>query len=530
VIERAVEDWLTSASERDFQTPFTQVLFAQGHRILYMSRHRPLEEGKDLVTIDPEGGCCAYQLKTGDIDIGRWRHIQGELNDLVELPVDHPAVTPDCSHKAYLVTNGDISDEVRHRIALLNQKNQSRHPLVASLGVIGRGDLARDFVNSHGDFLPSRLEDLREFLALYLSDGRSFFPKEQFCRFLSATVLNDLSAGPKRSLRAITSAVVLTSYIAGAFQRTNNHFALFEAWICLLAEVIRYATRGKLQTEVWKPTYELILTEVVGRLTALRSEALDREDFLEEPIMGDGGPLYRVRATMVLGAVAALENYLSASQQPEGRAEDVLALYRRYSRHLLLWGESAMPFFFSLIRFLETYGHFDSASELLRVVTYGIVQQNSPESNEGLPSPYFSAQEILDELLRLKDSEIGRYEYAGQSYSLESLVLMFARRNRRDVLTELWPRVAHIAFAEFVPANDCDIFAWRTQNGINKGALPTPTQSWRGLVDRAHRVVSEASPILDTYKQLLHFLILVYPHRFTPAVTGLLDGASVQQA
>ncbi len=526
MIERAVEDWLTSASERDFQVPFAQMLFAKGHRILLVSKHRPLEEGKDLVTIDPDGQCCAYQLKAGDINVSRWRTIQGELNDLIELPVNHPSVARDCSHKAYLVTNGEISDEVRHRIDLINDRNQALQRPVPPLGVVARGDMVRDFIDSHGEYLPSGVHDSHEFLGLYLSEGRSSFPKERFCNFLQNDLLRDEDGGFGKTIRAMTSAVLLTSYIAGAFQRANNHYALFEAWTCLLAQLAGYATKNRLRLETWKPSYDLVLDQAVGSLVALRAEALERSDLLEEPIIVDGGPVYRVRTTIVLGAVAALENYLLVNEPPESMVEGSLALYLRHHDHLWLWGESSAPFFFALVKFLEAAEHKELADALLRTVTEGVVRSNSPLSDAGLPSPYFSPQDILDQQLGSEDGEIAHYEFSGQSYSLESLIHMLARRGHREALAALWPSISHIAFAELVPDDEGNVFSWRTPGGVNRGTLPEPTQSWNALVDRAHNAVSCISASLCDYRWLFHFLILVYPHRFTPAISGLLDGVN----
>ena len=57
MIARVVENWLDSAGERGgYEIPFYQALFAQGHKILFRSTHGQLEQGKDLITVDPRGG------------------------------------------------------------------------------------------------------------------------------------------------------------------------------------------------------------------------------------------------------------------------------------------------------------------------------------------------------------------------------------------------------------------------------------------------------------------------------------------
>ena len=54
MIERVVENWLTSANERQYQIPFCQVLASEGETVLYISSHGALEQGKDIVTLGPE--------------------------------------------------------------------------------------------------------------------------------------------------------------------------------------------------------------------------------------------------------------------------------------------------------------------------------------------------------------------------------------------------------------------------------------------------------------------------------------------
>ncbi len=126
MLERAVEDWLTSATERYYQLPFAQVLMNQGHEILYLSRHGQGEHGKDIITRSPEGEYHAYQLKRGDIALGDWRGIEGEIRDLVNLPIVHPLVDKSEIHKSFLVTNGLVNTPVREQIDRLNE-NALKH-------------------------------------------------------------------------------------------------------------------------------------------------------------------------------------------------------------------------------------------------------------------------------------------------------------------------------------------------------------------------------------------------------------------
>ena len=125
MIERAIENWLTRTNERNYQAAFCQVLMHQGHRVLYSSVHGPMEQGKDVITIGPDGDCHTYQTKTGDIGLAEWRGISGEVQELIELPVDYPGVDKSRPHRAYLVTNGSITDPRLNR--LRRAARQERH-------------------------------------------------------------------------------------------------------------------------------------------------------------------------------------------------------------------------------------------------------------------------------------------------------------------------------------------------------------------------------------------------------------------
>ena len=103
MIERAIENWLTNTNERNYQTPFCQVLMHKGQRVLYLSSHRPMEQGKDIITQDVNGDYNAYQLKTGDIDLRKWRDIRGEIEELIQLPIVHPCVNKNTRHRSFLV-------------------------------------------------------------------------------------------------------------------------------------------------------------------------------------------------------------------------------------------------------------------------------------------------------------------------------------------------------------------------------------------------------------------------------------------
>ena len=101
----------------------------------------------------------------------------------MELPIVHSSFDKNKIHKAYLVTNGEISDEVRIQIDQMNDDNQRKKRGYAYLDVISGQMLLKDFLDAQGEFIPKELEDFHLFLELNLSDGTDFLPKEKYFNF-----------------------------------------------------------------------------------------------------------------------------------------------------------------------------------------------------------------------------------------------------------------------------------------------------------------------------------------------------------
>jgi hypothetical protein len=482
-----------------------------------------MEQGKDIVTIDPNGECCAYQLKTGDIDLVEWRKIRGEIQELIELSFAHPSVDKSKMHKAFLVTNGTLTDEVRLQIDQINRDNATYGRKWSYLDVIELPALLKEFIQAQGKFIPSDLEDFDLFLRLFLSDGRGFLPKEKFIGFLHNTLFADAAKCKKSdAINTVASSVIMTAYSLHPYQLSENYYAQFEAWTCLAASILRYVHRAGLEKDAWAPSHELVMSEIVRNLILLRDEAVDRRDFFEGSLQGDGGLVYRARATVVLGALAALENHRRATEDAHIVHSGVLNLMKNNTQLLLLWGESAFPFFYHILTYLEANGEEKIAQQLLSAILQGILNKNSPGSKDSLASPYYDVHEILELSYGIEKDELDFSQFAGSSYLLCPLIEMTARRNARGLLASNWRRISHILLREFKPDNIQDIFTWRSSSGTNYSSFPKPTQSWSELVTEA-RSLTELPILYSGNRSLWGFFILACPHRATKSIIRLLD-------
>ncbi|MDP2897548.1 MAG: hypothetical protein Q8Q12_13485 [bacterium] len=529
MIERAIENWLTNTTERNYQAPFCQVLLREGQKIIHVSTHGPMEQGKDIVTVDPDGIPCAYQLKSGKIDLAKWHAIRGQVVDLIELPVSHPSVDKGKGHRSFLVTNGIITDPVRQQIVDINEDNRRRARGCSNLDVIAGTALAKKFIDAQGRFMPEEPTDFQAFLKLFLADGTDFLDKGTYFRFLNDCIFSDAGGRKGTATDAISSSVIIVSYLLDPYQRCKNYYALFEAWTCLGACIARHAHRSRLADTEFGPSLELVISEIVRNLSLLRDEALNRPHLLEGSPIGDGALVYQARATIVLGASAALDCYGSSREAPRPRDGKLLDVIRRNIRRLAFWCEWFFPHLFWVIKYLELQGDRTAAEFLLRKALRLTVDLNSPGKAAGSPSPYYSPKDLLDFTLEAglgrSEPDIDFGQFCGSSFILAPLVEMLARRGERRFLQDSWPAISRIFMKEFRPDNPEDTFLWRAEQGANHEEQPRSPESWVRLVQGANDV-SGVPELLAKHAKLLRFLILACPHRAQPKIIALLDKVS----
>jgi hypothetical protein len=265
-----------------------------------------MEFGKDIIALDPEGRLHAYQLKdAGGAKVSKewWRkEIEPQWSELCDSAVVHGSVKPGSVHKPWIVVNGELNEEVHH---LLAAKNQLR-PTSRRAGLIVRGNLIKRVKDLGISFWPDAdSTDYTKLLEIFLSTGTELFPKEKL-----ATLLEGISRRVKGSSRAeaqrlITSASVLTAVVLERFQRRQNHYAEFEAWIVCLANALHIAERAGLQDSEYSPQVSLIAEAALGALERLCDEVTNN------PGCSQGSPFSdcRVRETRMTLIAGALSTY-----------------------------------------------------------------------------------------------------------------------------------------------------------------------------------------------------------------------------
>jgi hypothetical protein len=524
VIERVIENWLTSSNERSYQIPFCQLLAAEGETVVYYSVHGPFEQGKDVITVGQDGQLRGYQLKCGDFALAEWRKYKGEINDLVELPIKHPAVQPSQRHIPFLVTNGEINDPAINAINAANDAwRERRYP---ALRTISKGQLLKRFSSAHGTYLPNELSDFNRFMELVLREGGQPLDKEKVCLFLESILPFASTRGLKATeiKRALSSAVLLMGYILQSAYAAENHWAVFEGWTLAASHVLAIATKFDAPEKVWSLSFDLCEDGAIDALSKLWSECKDREYLVEGNPWTDGH-FYHARVTLLVGLVSAWALHRRISGVDISRSEPVRQFMERWTPKMKIWGESATPYF--LLGALESESLGDqiaAENSVVRVLATILNINGRRDGSRGLPSPYYSPEEALRLTYHL-DTDC-REDFVGSTYSAYPLVDFLVRRWRRGALRSLWYEITGESLKAFYPDERWEWFRWRAKTGSLNSRFVGSPQSWSTLLTEIESIDTSVLPQLLRDKPAFAALFsLVYPHRLTRELLKLIEDA-----
>ncbi len=525
MLDRLVENWLTKVNERSIEIPFCQLLTSEGYQVVHLSRHGPAEQGKDILAIDPNGTPCAFQLKGsfgGKITQKAWEGILPQIQRLVELPIKHPSINPKTPMRAFLVTTGELDEEVRQEIFDRNKVwKERKYP---QLETIVKGQLLQRFAKMHSDFWPTNLSNEKALLEFFLSDGRSYIKKKELCDFLTKVLSPNINEkGKAETKRILSSAAVINAYALSSFDLQENHVAILEGWMVFLATILSYIERFNLSKEQWNDIVNLSIVAIEIAATKLVRELKDREYLTEGDPFTD--PLfYKGRVTLLCSLVAWHALWNKFTDDTDELDEWTLGFIKKHKRDLQLWGEAAIPQFLSIYWFLVT----DKTTSPDRILVDLITSIcNANEKINGLPDPYHGLPEVISWGFDLPSALLRQPEnFKGQSYSLEGLIHLLTRRGWRGILQELWKPITGINFTEFIPSSSWQFSLWHTDEGKTNTKLPETPQSWAKLSREANESNKAYIPeLLAQNPMLLLLFSIIYPQRFTKDVMKLIDGS-----
>lgn len=524
MIEKLLENWLDSASERSYQAVFVQVLSGMGYRVVHSTRHSALEFGKDVLAIAPDGIGCAYQLKGhpgGRLGLSQFRsEIQPQMVQLMSQPVIYPGFPAD-SHRTYLVSNGYFEEEVHRAVDDLNRS--PHYPYKATL--VSRGELL-DWCKSMGASLwPSELPDVRLLLELVLSNPRELLPIEKLSVLLGKILDSDpadtIQIKQPEFHRKVTSAALLTGIATAHFAKEKNHYAVAYAWALLAVMVIGAAEKHQHPLAgAAKETLGLAEEAALDALIELWGEVAERKHLVEGDPMSDP-EVYGWRYGVVLGALSSLAVAHDAnSLLDDGAGSELKAWLLKRHQGLNLWGEGAVANLVPWLVYLRKHEPTLRPDYEIAGLVEAVVKRNQHDSESALPSPYFGAEEVIRNQLSLDKhgdaSDLRRETFSGSAYTAEALLHLLVRTNLKRECKSIWPdytRLGHRRLVFSAPWHYCLL---NVDVGVDEARLYPPSYEWAKLKSEAtHKGNPPIPSELLARNWLLVFWWQIAPHRFT---------------
>jgi hypothetical protein len=524
MIEKLIENWLINVHELGYQIPLCEVLLTEGYTILHVSRHGRGEHGKDLIARDSHGRLFAFQLKGGDINLSAWHAMRGEVEELVRLPVSvtAPTLKMEERHTPVLVTNGELTGDAPRSIeAFATEWERLGAP---RLEIWQKHELLGKFIGAHGSYLPTNLEDFRDFIELYVADFQERLSRKKFAEFLIKLVDPSIATGRRRrTKRAIESMVLLGSYVIERYERTRNHVSAAEAWTIIAASIFHVTERENLSETYYKASLDLVWCGLIQNLENLQREVLDREHFVEpESIFAETDFIRGVRTSTTLGWVAtrSLLHGLEEEYDPENKR--LLKIFETARPSLRITGEADWPYLMSVSLFIEKWVSSNAAEVLIGSWVKSIIDANKNDLG-GVPPPYW----LQEKVLALRYGQLAPHKeelFTEHSYTIQSALDMMVRRLRRQFIATNWPEASRLTFCNYVPDAPAEWFLWRSRKGDLQLTVPEQPASWSQWSKQVSTMSRDSVPsVFTNHPQWILPFVLTYPHRLNRSIAGMLE-------
>jgi len=487
VIEKLLENWLDSASERSYQAVFVQMLSAEGYTVLHSTRHCLLEFGKDILAIDPDGVGCAFQLKGdpgGRMTISHFRsEIQGQLLQLTTQFPNYPGF-PQGRYRSFLVSNGQFEEEVQTAVAQMNAG-----AIPSKIELWSRGHLL-DLSKKHGALLwPSELQDNRALLELYLAPAHSQVPAETLAEVLESVLRlreADNIVGRNDLARRATSAAWLTGICTSTFAEAKNHQAIVHAWsMCCAALIAAQVRHSGLDSVPVCSALSLAEAALKDALTELWNEVRSHQTLIQGNPLTDT-TIHGWRVTCLFGLLTSLAIANSDGRLLESESGAALTDWLCSTRYSpLLWGEAA---FASLAPWLVWLRKTDATSRVddeIAGLTESIVTLNQPENAAALVAPHYTFEEWFRSLFN--DPNVHRHgpldneTSHGCSSISEAALHLLVRTNRKRACKVVWSKFSRLTHRRVALDESWHFGLRRAPGGVEESRIFPSTYTWDSL-------------------------------------------------
>lgn len=391
MLEKLIENWLDSASERTYQPIFCQILSNLGYEIVISTRHTPIEFGKDIIAVDEDGVVHAFQLKGNPgkiLTLNEYRKINPQLHELVNQKIHIPGKNI-VFHKSFLVTNGEIEESVIQAIQNQNQKNIDDGFPSRILEIKTRGFLLKEAKKLEYNLWPKEVTETKTLLEILTTEGDQLFPTDKFQSLLT-NIFCTKNKSESSLKRKIHSASLLTSICTKNFSEKDNNWACITAWtmysttLCGL-DLNSSVTRKQLDfvTTIIKLNLEMLAKEVISKSPYHLSEGNPIPDFA----------VYQWRKSLLLGVLSLfwLDMKNEKNQLAHEITRDLKKIIQQEEPILDIWGEAA---------FIQTLIHIwaiedinkSNLSSHVKDLLFNVCTQNTP-------SVYKEIEEVLEHRL-----------------------------------------------------------------------------------------------------------------------------------
>jgi hypothetical protein len=152
------------------------------------------------------------------------------------------------------------------------------------------------------------------------------------------------------------------------------------------------------------------------------------------------------------------------------------AFCREHHNHFAIWSEAAIPYWLATFWHVRRHDATAAVDFVLRDLIAYIVRMNHPDSSSALANPYYELTEVLPHVFGLTEEKIEE-TFRGRSYSLESLVHLFVRRNWKQAMRRLWPMSLELP-SHVLIQNQCTSSSFGIVRTVSTGAFFPGTRNF----------------------------------------------------
>lgn len=514
MIEKLLENWLDSASERSYQAVFVQMLAAEGYTVLHSTRHCLLEFGKDVLAVAPDGVGCAFQLKGdpgGRMTISQFRsEVQGQLLQLTSQSPAYPGF-PAGVHRAYLVSNGQFEEEVQTAVAQMNAAS-----IPTKVELWSRGKLL-DLCKKHGASLwPSELRENRALLELYLAPSRAQLQSDTLASVLESVLHlaeQDVPLSRRELERAATSAAWLTGISTATLAESENFQAVAYAWaMCCAALIAAEERHAGTEVKAVRATLAIAEGALLDTLAALWNEVKGRGNLVQGDALTDS-VVHGWRVAILYGLLSSLAIANSSLPLLEQASGDALVAWLTSGKHRPdLWGEGAVA---NVVPWLVWLRRIDASMRPdceIELLANAVVHLNQAKSQFALANPYYEFEEVARYRIQHADvrraSSLERETIAGSSFTAEVVLHLLVRTNLKQSCRALWPEFSKLTHRRFIMDESWHFALRRAPGGIEESRIFPATYEWSQL--RADATVGDGPLAVPGYLAAKPWLLAMW--------------------